>query len=163
DLIQKLETFLTSTNLLLAMETVLTLHGIESLRVWYARLCRLKDRFHELPQILEQFTGDLQYLISHYGHVLDENPNEVHYLIDECFPQNSHFWKYFGHHEIEFASGHCEDWNPCIALLDNIHVNCIAISPSHYLAAADTAGISILNIHTRVEICRLAKGDGCVI
>ena len=137
DLVQKLETFLTSNSLLLAMETVLTLHGIEALRVWYAQLCQFKDRFHDLPQILVQFIGDLQHLISHYGHVLDENPNEIHYLIDECFPQDSHFWKHFGHHEITFASGHCEEWDPCIALLDNIHVDCIAISPSHYLAAAD--------------------------
>ena len=154
DLYEALEAFLTRKPLLLALETVLTFGGIEALRSWYQHLSTAVKRGQEWPSMLVTFTNDLYRLICHYGHVLDANPNEVHFLLDERFPRNSHFWTYLGHHDINFLSGQPEDWDPCLSILDIVHVNCLAVGGGPYLAAADPGGISVLDIRSRIEIFR---------
>jgi GPI inositol-deacylase, winged helix domain len=171
DLVETLSTFLLSSNLLFAIEIAVTIGGVDSLRHWLVCLAKCKGKIPTRPRegIVDKFVVDLQHVVYQYGHVLNKFPSEIYYIVDECFPRTSYFWNYFSHpefsvtSEITFASGQSEEWDPCVVIFDNVHVNSIAVNSPEYLAAADAGGISILNLHTRVEVSRLPTSNGTTI
>lgn len=156
NLLKKLTSFLTSDKLLVAMEATLSIGGVDSLNRWAMQLLKCEVFPRDAPIEFQRFAADLQHFVRHYGHVLNERPYEIHNLINECFPVNSFFWKYFGRNEIRFLSGQCEEWDPCISILDYRHVTCIAVSTKGYFTLADANAVHVIDGCTRIERRRIA-------
>ena len=137
ELVKQLAAILCSSNILTAIEVAVAIGGIDSLQQWLLALSKFRDRLVSSPesQQVSRFTIDLQQLIRKYGRVLNNYPSEIFYLIDECFPRRSHFWKYFGHKAVFLENGQSDEWDPIIATFNNVHVNCIAISRDGTIAA----------------------------
>ena len=165
NLLEKLTSFLRSENLLVVIEAAVMIAGVGSINRWAVQLLKCNVFSRNDPRLIElqRFAADLQHVVRHYGHVLNERPDEIHNLINQCFPVNSFFWKYFGRNEIRFMSGQCEEWDPCIAVLDYIHVNCIAVSKNGYFTLADAAGVHVIDESTRIEMRKIAAYSSPVI
>ena len=165
ELLKRLSDFVSSSNLLTVMEVALTIEGIHSLQRWMLAFSHLETRLQNTIEweTLKRFSLDFRRLIRHYGHILDKYPSELYYLIDECFPRKSHFWKSFGHSAITFANGQMEEWDPLITTLKQHNVSGIAVSPNGLLAAYDDDGISVWNLDSYTEIVRIPVSSSLVV
>lgn len=157
DTMKLLSDFIVSTNLLTVIEVALTLDGIASLQRWMQALSSLGKGLRKTSRYenIQRFIFDFQQLLWRYGHVLAKCPSDIHSLIDEDFPSNSHFWKYFGRPLISFANCQREEWHPLIATLKQRCITSSAINTKN-LAAADKDGVSIWDLQTFAKISRIS-------
>ena len=164
-LLEQLCTFISSRNLLTTIEVAVAVMGCNSLHRWIVRLSRLEARLRNTrhSEMLSRFIVDLTRLVRYYGPMLNEYPGEIFYIVDECFPRKSHFWKNFGHEQVFLATGQSDDWDPLIAAFNIVHINCIAVSPDGYLVASDSAGISIISWRSWMEIGRIEVPGSLVV
>ena len=119
ELMKLLSDFIPSKNLLTTIEVAFTIDGIASLERWMQALSNLDKGFQKISRYenVQRFIFDFRQLIRRYGDVLDKCPSDIHSFIDESFPRNSHFGKYFGRPLISFANGQREEWDPLITTL----------------------------------------------
>ena len=119
NLMRSLSEFIASKNLLTAIEVALTIGGVASLQKWIQALTNLEKGLQKTSQYenVQRFIFDFQRFIRAYGYILDKRPSDIHSLIDESFPRNCHFWKYFGRPLISSANGQRDEWDPLITTL----------------------------------------------
>ena len=165
ELLDQFSDFASSSNLLTALEVALSLNGLASLQRWQAAFSDLDRRVQTSlgeGSKAKRFIADFKQLGRRYGQVLGQFPSEIHYIMEECFPRKSHFWKCFGQRGIEIASGQSEEWDPLIATLGQREVTCIAVSPNGCLAAGDENGVTIWDLESSVELTRISSPNSIV-
>jgi GPI inositol-deacylase, winged helix domain/NACHT domain len=162
--LDQLSRFITSMNLLTTMEVALTIEGVASLDRWMRALSNVDKGLQDAGQggIIKRFIFDFQRLIRHYGHILDKTPSAIHYLIDDSFPRNSHFWKYFGTPRISVTNDQPEEWHSLIATLNQQHITCVAVKATSFAAANET-GLSVWDLGSFTRISQISNLPSAVL
>ena len=164
ELMRQLNDFISSKNLLTAIEVVLSVGGIRSLHRWMRAFLSLHKGLQKSSEYenIKRFIFDFQRLVHHYGYLLDESPSVIHSLIDERFPRKSHFWKHFGRPLISASNGQLEEWDTLISTLQQHRITCIATG-TWLLAAADEVGVSIWDLRSDTLITQILDLPSLVV
>ena len=163
DLMGQLSEFISSKNLLIAVEVALTVAGIESLHRWMTAFSNFNRGLQNTSayENVKRFIFDFRRLVNNYGYILDKCPSNIYTLIDDTFPRNSHFWQYFRHPKLS-VTNQIEEWDPLVATLQQRHITCSTVN-GWFLAAADPHGVSVWDLRLNVEISQISDLPSLVV